>query len=47
MEKYLFIISKGFKKSGAATRAMQLASIAAGKGLQVEVFLIDFDSLDH
>ena len=41
MEKYLFVISKGFEKSGAATRAMQLASIAADKGLKVEVFLID------
>ena len=41
MEKYLFVISKGFEKSGAATRAMQLASIAAEKELHVEVFLID------
>jgi predicted peroxiredoxin len=41
MGKYLFVISKGFEKSGAATRAMQLASIAAEKGLKVEVFLID------
>ena len=41
MEKYLFVISKGFEKSGAATRAVQLASIAAEKGLHVEVFLID------
>ena len=41
MEKYLFVISKGFEKSGAATRALQFASIAAEKGLYVEVFLID------
>lgn len=41
MEKFLFIISKGFEKSGAATRALQLASITAQKGLYVEVFLID------
>lgn len=41
MEKYLFIISKGFEKSGGATRAVQFASIAAEKGLPVEVFLID------
>ncbi|MFZ7111161.1 MAG: DsrE family protein [Desulfatiglandales bacterium] len=41
MEKYLFVISKGFEKAGGATRAMQLASIAAEKGLHVEVFLID------
>ena len=41
MEKYLFVISKGFEKSGGATRAMQFASIAAEKGHYVEVFLID------
>ena len=41
MEKYLFVISKGFEKSGAATRAMQFASLAAEKGGSVEVFLID------
>ncbi len=41
MEKYLFIISKGFEKSGTATRALQFASIAAEKGLTVEIFLID------
>ena len=41
MEKLLFIISKGFEKSGGATRAMQFASIAAEKGHSVEVFLID------
>jgi sulfur relay (sulfurtransferase) complex TusBCD TusD component (DsrE family) len=40
-EKFLFIISKGFEKSGGATRAMQLASLAAAKGNAVEVFLID------
>ena len=41
MQKYLFVISKGFEKAGTATRAMQFASIAAEKGLEVEVFLID------
>jgi sulfur relay (sulfurtransferase) complex TusBCD TusD component (DsrE family) len=41
MEKFLFVISKGFEKSGAATRALQLASITAGKGLHVVVFFID------
>lgn len=41
MEKYLFILSKGFEKSGAATRALQFASIAAERGKHVEVFLID------
>ena len=41
MEKYLFVISKGFEKSGAATRAIQFASIAADKGYHVEIFLID------
>ena len=40
-EKFLYIISKGFEKAGAATRAMQLASLAAQKGHAVEVFLID------
>ena len=39
--KLLFIISKGLEKSGSATRALQFASIAAEKGHQVEVFLID------
>ena len=41
MQKYVFVISKGFEKSGAATRALQFASIAAEKGHHVEVFLID------
>jgi len=41
MQKFLFVISKGFEKSGAATRALQFASIAAEKGLHVEIFLID------
>ena len=41
MEKFLFIISKGFEKSGGATRAMQFASLAAEQGKHVEVFLID------
>jgi sulfur relay (sulfurtransferase) complex TusBCD TusD component (DsrE family) len=41
MEKFLFVISKGFEKSDAATRALQLASITAEKGLHVEVFFLD------
>ena len=41
MEKMLFIISKGFEKAGAATRAFQFAKIAREKGHQVKVFLID------
>lgn len=40
-QKFLFVISKGFEKSGAATRAMQFAALAAEKGEKVEVFLID------
>lgn len=40
-QKLLFVISKGFEKSGGATRAMQFAAIAAGEGHYVEVFLID------
>jgi sulfur relay (sulfurtransferase) complex TusBCD TusD component (DsrE family) len=41
MEKFLFIISKGFEKAGAATRAFQFAKIAREKGHQVMVFLVD------
>jgi len=41
MQKMLFVISKGFEKSGGATRSVQLASIAAENGSQVEMFLID------
>ena len=41
MQKFLFVISKGFEKSGGATRAMQFAALAAEKGKKVEVFLID------
>ncbi len=40
-QKFLFIMSKGFEKSGGATRAMQFASMAAQKGDHVEIFLID------
>ncbi len=40
-KKMLFVISKGFEKSGGATRAMQFASIAVQEGHDVEVFLID------
>ena len=41
MDKFLFIISKGFEKAGAATRAFQFAKIAREKGHQVKVFLVD------
>ena len=41
MEKFLFVISKGFEKSGGAVRAMQFVSLAVEKGKDVEVFLID------
>ncbi|MGD9125598.1 MAG: DsrE family protein [Desulfarculaceae bacterium] len=41
MQKFLFIISKGFEKSGGATRAVQFATLTAEKGHHVEVFLID------
>jgi sulfur relay (sulfurtransferase) complex TusBCD TusD component (DsrE family) len=41
MAKMLFIISKGFDQAGAATRALQFASIAVDKGHKVEIFLID------
>ncbi len=41
MQKLLFILSKGFEKSGGATRAVQFAAIAAQQGEHVEVFLID------
>jgi sulfur relay (sulfurtransferase) complex TusBCD TusD component (DsrE family) len=40
-EKLCFVISKGFEKSGGATRALQFASIAAEQGHHVEIFLID------
>jgi uncharacterized protein involved in oxidation of intracellular sulfur len=41
MNKFLFVVSKGFEKSGTATRAVQFASIAAQEGHHVELFLID------
>lgn len=41
MQKMLFIMSKGFEKSGGATRAMQFAALAAQQGNPVDVFLID------
>lgn len=40
-QRFLFVLSKGFEKAGAATRAMQFAAVAAEKGHSVEVFLID------
>jgi uncharacterized protein involved in oxidation of intracellular sulfur len=39
--KMRFVLSKGFEKSGGATRAIQFAAIAAEQGNEVEVFLID------
>ena len=41
MQKLLFVLSKGLEKAGGATRAIQFAAIAAEKGHEVEVFLID------
>jgi len=41
MEKFLFVMSIGFERSGAATRSMQFAAMAADMGKQVEIFLID------
>ena len=41
MQKLLFIMSKGFEKSGGAARAMQFAAMAAEAGSHVEVFLVD------
>lgn len=41
MQKFLFVISKGFEKMGGATRAMQFAAMAVEKGEPVEIFLID------
>ena len=41
MDKLLFIISKGFEKAGAATRAFQFAKVAKEKGHAVKVFLVD------
>jgi hypothetical protein len=40
-DKLCFVVSKGFEKSGAATRALQFASIAAEQGHHIEIFLID------
>ena len=39
--KCLYMITKGFEKSGGATRAMQFAALAAQAGNHVEVALID------
>jgi uncharacterized protein involved in oxidation of intracellular sulfur len=41
MSKMYFVISKGFEKSGGATRAMQFAAFASDQGHEVEVALID------
>lgn len=41
MEKFLFIISKGFEKAGGATRAFQFAKLAREQGHEVKVFLVD------
>jgi len=40
-QNLLFVMSKGFEKSGGATRAMQFAAMAAEQGHHVDVFLID------
>ena len=40
-QKMLFILSKGFEKSGGATRAVQFAALAAEQGHEVVLFLID------
>ncbi|MFP3867706.1 MAG: DsrE family protein [Desulfobacteraceae bacterium] len=39
--KLLFVLTKGLGEAGAATRAVQFASIAADKGHYVEIFLVD------
>lgn len=41
MSKFLYVLSKGFEKSGGATRAMQFAALTAEAGHHTEVFLID------
>jgi sulfur relay (sulfurtransferase) complex TusBCD TusD component (DsrE family) len=41
MEKFVFVVFKGLGDSGAAIRAIALASKAAVKGHHVEVFLMD------
>ena len=41
MEKFLFVMSLGFERSGAATRSMQFAAMAADMGKTVAIFLID------
>jgi sulfur relay (sulfurtransferase) complex TusBCD TusD component (DsrE family) len=41
MGKMLFAITKGPEHAGGATRAMQFAAIAAEKGFDVDVILID------
>jgi predicted peroxiredoxin len=41
MSKLLFVMSQGLEKAGGATRTIQFASIAAEKGNQVEVVLVD------
>jgi len=39
--KLLFVLTKGLGEAGAATRAVQFASIAADKGHYVELFLVE------
>ncbi|BEQ16821.1 DsrE family protein [Desulfoferula mesophila] len=41
MNKFLYVLSKGFEKSGGATRAMQFAALTAEAGHDTEAFLID------
>ncbi|SMC26628.1 uncharacterized protein involved in oxidation of intracellular sulfur [Desulfacinum hydrothermale DSM 13146] len=40
-QKICFVISKGFERSGGATRAFQFAALSVEAGHQVEIFLID------
>ncbi|WP_243438893.1 DsrE family protein [Fundidesulfovibrio soli] len=41
MSKFLFVLSRGPEDSTRAVRAMFLAKVAAGKGHDVTVFLLD------
>jgi len=40
-QKLLFVLTKGFEKSGGATRAVQFAAMAAEGGAHVDLFLVD------
>ena len=41
MNKFLYVLSKGFENSSGATRAMQFAALTAEAGHYTEVFLLD------